>query len=95
MPQTGQTVLAHYSGWIYEDGQKGDLFDRSRGNPFDFVLGTGQVIRGWDEAFANMRPGAKRILIIPPDLAYGRSGAPGLIPPNATLWFEVEFVGTR
>jgi peptidylprolyl isomerase len=94
-PSRGQTVLARYSGWIYEDGGKGDLFDRSGERPFTFVMGAGQVILGWEEAFATMRPGEKRTLIIPSELAYGRTGAPGLIRPNETLIFEVELVGVQ
>ena len=95
LPQTGDTIMAHYTGWLYENGRKGDMFDRSRGQPLSFILGSGQVIRGWDEAFTTMRPGGERTLIIPPNLAYGRSGAAGLIPPNATLMFDVELVEIR
>ncbi len=92
VPRRGDTIIARYSGWIYEDGEKGDLFDRSGDRPFTFQLGAGRVIEGWDEAFAGMRPGEKRTLIVPSELAYGRTGAPGLIRPNEDLVFDVELV---
>jgi peptidylprolyl isomerase len=92
-PQEGQVVNAHYTGWL-EDGTK---FDSSidRGQPFQFVIGAGQVIPGWDEGIGTMKVGGKRQLIIPSELAYGESGAGGVIPPNATLIFEVELLDVQ
>jgi FKBP-type peptidyl-prolyl cis-trans isomerase len=89
-PKSGETVTVHYTGWL-TDGTK---FDSSvdRREPFSFVLGTGQVIQGWDQGVAGMRVGEKARLTIPPQLAYGAQGYPGAIPPNATLIFEVELL---
>jgi peptidylprolyl isomerase len=96
-PRTGQTCVMHYTGWLYENGQKGKKFDSSvdRGEPFEFPIGTGRVIKGWDEGVATMKVGGKRTLIIPPALGYGARGAGGVIPPNATLIFEVELLGVK
>ena len=90
MPKRGQTVTVHYTGWL-PDGTK---FDSSvdRDEPFAFVLGTGQVIAGWDQWVAKLRVGDKARLTIPPELAYGEQGYPGAIPPRATLIFEVELL---
>ena len=90
----GHKVSVHYTGWLYNNGQKGAKFDSSldRGQPFSFTLGAKQVIRGWDEGVSGMKVGGKRTLIIPPDLAYGQRGAGGVIPPNATLTFDVELL---
>jgi peptidylprolyl isomerase len=93
-PKPGQTVVVHYTGWLDENGKKGKKFDSSldRGQPFEFPLGKGQVIAGWDQGVATMKVGGKRTLIVPPDLGYGSSGAGGVIPPNATLIFDVELL---
>jgi peptidylprolyl isomerase len=98
MPKTGQTVVVNYTGWLYTGGKKGKKFDSSldRNEPFEFPIGKGQVIPGWDEGVATMRVGGKRTLIIPPDLAYGAGGAGGgLIPPNATLIFDVDLLAVK
>jgi peptidylprolyl isomerase len=96
-PHTGQTCVMHYTGWLYENGKKGAKFDSSldRGTPFEFPIGTHQVIAGWDEGVATMKVGGKRTLIIPPALGYGARGAGGVIPPNATLIFDVELLGVK
>src|SRR6202789_408226 len=96
-PKTGQTVTVHYTGWLYANGKKGAKFDSSvdRGQPFEFPIGKQQVIAGWDEGVATMKIGGKRTLIIPPALGYGASGAGGVIPPNATLMFDVELLGVK
>ena len=96
-PQSGQTCVMHYTGWLYENGAKGKKFDSSldRGQPFEFPIGRGRVIAGWDEGVASMKVGGKRTLIIPAKLGYGDRGAGGVIPPNATLIFEVELLGVK
>ena len=93
-PAKGQTCVMHYTGWLWVDGSKGAKFDSSvdRGRPFSFPLGQGRVIKGWDEGVAGMKIGSKRTLRIPPELGYGARGAGGVIPPNATLLFEVELL---
>jgi len=93
-PQPGQTCVMHYTGWLWEDGKKGAKFDSSvdRGRPLPFSIGRGEVIKGWDEGVASMKTGGKRTLLIPPELGYGARGYPGVIPPNATLLFEVELL---
>ena len=97
-PATGQTCVMHYTGWLWVGGTKGKKFDSSvdRGKPFEFPLGQGRVIKGWDEGVATMKIGGKRTLLIPAALGYGDRGAGGgLIPPGATLLFEVELLGVR
>jgi peptidylprolyl isomerase len=96
-PKRGQICVMHYTGWLYQNGAKGKKFDSSldRGQPFEFPIGTGRVIKGWDEGVGSMKVGGKRTLIIPPELGYGANGAGGAIPPNATLIFEVELLGVK
>lgn len=96
-PTTGQTCVMHYTGWLYENGAKGKKFDSSvdRGEPFEFAIGVRQVIAGWDEGVASMKVGGKRTLIIPSALGYGARGAGGVIPPNATLIFDVELLAVK
>ena len=93
----GNKVSVHYTGWLYNNGAKGAKFDSSvdRGQPFQFTLGAHQVIAGWDEGVAGMKVSGKRTLIIPPELGYGARGAGGVIPPNATLMFDVELLGVQ
>lgn len=96
-PKTGQICVMHYTGWLYEGGAKGKKFDSSvdRGEPFEFPIGQRRVIAGWDEGVASMKVGGKRTLIIPPALGYGARGAGGVIPPNATLIFDVELLDVK
>ena len=96
-PQKGQTCVMNYTGWLWENGAKGKKFDSSldRGTPFSFPIGQGRVIKGWDEGVATMKVGGQRVLLIPPDLGYGSRGAGGVIPPNATLIFEVELLDVK
>jgi FKBP-type peptidyl-prolyl cis-trans isomerase FkpA len=96
--KAGDHITVHYTGWLFDANKpdsKGQKFDSSkdRGQPFDFPLGAGHVIQGWDQGFAGMKVGGKRLLTIPPDMGYGARGAGGVIPPNATLIFEVELLG--
>ena len=98
MPLTGQTVSVLYAGWFWNGKRRGGLFDSSlsRRHPFMFPIGEGDVIAGWDEGVSSMRVGGTRLLLIPPDLAYGSEGAGGgVIPPNATLLFQVELLGVH
>jgi peptidylprolyl isomerase len=96
-PRAGQTAVVHYTGWLSDNGRKGKKFDSSvdRNEPFEFPLGQGRVIKGWDEGVATMKIGGKRTLIVPPQLGYGARGAGGVIPPNATLIFDVELLGVK
>lgn len=100
LAEAGDEVVVHYSGWVYDQREadaRGEAFDSSveRGEPFVFPLGAGRVIRGWDEGVAGMRVGGQRELRIPAEMAYGRRGAGGVIPPNASLVFEVELLEVR
>ncbi len=92
--QAGRAVRVHYTGWLWKDGMRTRKFDSSkdRGQPFHFRLGGGEVIRGWDEGVQGMKEGGTRVLVIPAELGYGSRGAGGVIPPNATLCFEVELL---
>ena len=94
--KAGRNGTVHYTGWLYENGEQGAKFDSSkdRDEPFIFPLGAGMVIKGWDEGVQGMKVGGRRTLIIPASLGYGARGAGGVIPPHATLRFEVELLGT-
>jgi peptidylprolyl isomerase len=96
-PASGQTCVMHYTGWLSEEGAKGRKFDSSldHGAPFEFPIGMKRVIAGWDEGVATMKVGGKRTLTIPPELGYGARGAGGVIPPNATLIFDVELLAIK
>ena len=96
-PKIGQTCVMHYTGWLYINGAKGKKFDssRDRGEPFEFAIGQGKVIPGWDEGIETMKVGGKRTLIIPPQLGYGAAGAGASIPPNSTLIFDVELLDVK
>ncbi len=98
--RAGRVVSVHYTGWLFDPTKpdsRGQKFDSSkdRNDPFEFPLGGGQVIAGWDKGFAGMKVGGTRVLTIPPDMGYGARGAGGVIPPNATLVFEVELLGVK
>jgi peptidylprolyl isomerase len=96
-PKVGQNVTVHYTGWLYVNGAKGKKFDssRDRGEPFEFPLGMGQVIKGWDEGVETMKVGGKRTLIIPPELGYGARAMGNAIPANSWLIFDVELLGVK
>ncbi len=100
LAEAGKFVRVHYTGWLHDPAaadSKGSKFDssRDRGQPFGFMLGAGQVIQGWDQGVAGMRVGGQRTLTIPPELGYGARGAGGVIPPNATLVFDVELLAVE
>lgn len=97
LAEPGKAVAVHYTGWLYVDGGKGTKFDssRDRGQPFVFTLGLGEVILGWDEGVAGMKVGGQRTLIVPPEAGYGERGAGGVIPPGATLIFDVELLAVQ
>ena len=96
-PETGQICVMHYTGWLWVNEAKGTKFDSSvdRGSPFEFPIGRGRVIKGWDEGVSTMKVGGKRTLLIPPQLGYGDRGAGNVIPPGATLLFDVELLGVK
>lgn len=93
----GAVIDVHYTGWLYVDGKKGDKFDSSldKGKPISFAVGTGRVIKGWDEGLTGMKVGGKRTLLIPYELAYGERGRPPIIPAKAILMFDIELVGVK
>ena len=100
LAESGRSVVVHYTGWLFDEAgtdNKGNKFDssRDRGDPFRFAVGAGQVIQGWDQGVAGMKVGGQRTLVIPPELGYGARGAGGVIPPNATLVFDVELLGVE
>ena len=97
LAEPGRAVAVHYTGWLYVDGGKGTKFDssRDRGQPFIFTLGLSEVIMGWDEGVAGMKVGGQRTLIVPPEAGYGERGAGGVIPPGATLMFDVELLAVQ
>ena len=100
LAESGMDVVVHYTGWLFDASapdNKGRKFDssRDRDDPFVFSLGAGQVIKGWDQGVASMKVGGHRTLVIPPELGYGARGAGGVIPPNATLVFDVELLGVE
>jgi peptidylprolyl isomerase len=96
-PHTGQTCLVHYTVWLWENGAKGRKVDSSvdRGKPLEFQLGVSPMIKGWTEGVSTMKVGGKRNLLVPPQIGYGIKGSGDVIPPNATLFFELELVGTK
>ena len=96
-PKSGQTCVMHYTGWLYENGQKGKKFDSSvdRNEPFEFTIGQRQVIAGWDEGVKGMKVGGVRRLTIPSSMAYGPRGMAGVIPPNCALKFDIELLGVE
>ena len=97
LAEPGRAVAVHYTGWLYVDGGKGRQFDSSRdaGRPFVFTLGAGEVIQGWDEGVSGMKVGGKRTLIVPPQAGYGENGAGDVIPPGASLIFDVELLAVQ
>ncbi len=96
-PQKGQMVTVHYTGWLSDNGAKGKKFDSSidRGQPFQFIVGVGQVIQGWDEAVLSMKVGEKREVLIPSELGYGSYGAGDVIPPHADLIFDIDILDAQ
>ena len=96
-PRTGQKCVINYTGWLYINGAKDRKFDSSldRGKPFEFIIGKGQVIKGWDEGIATMKVGGNRTLIVPPGLGYGATGLAGMVPPNSWLTFDIDLLGVQ